>query len=106
MWKGRHSLLGRIRGIVMPQVDVNPDELDRFAKELQQFIQQAEQLNKQLQGSFSRVSGSWKDEQNRRFAEELMATSRNLTRFVETASQHLPKLRKQVDAARAYLSQR
>lgn len=89
----------------MPQIHVDPDELDQFAHELDQFIQYGEQLNKSIQSRFGHVRGTWNDVQTERFAEELAATLKLLLAHTESAKAQMPRLRKQIEASRAFLAE-
>ena len=90
----------------MVQIHVDPDELDQFANELDKFIQHGEELNRSIQGRFSQVRESWNDVQAEHFADELTQTLKNLVSFAESAKAQMPRLRKQIEASRAFLAER
>lgn len=94
------------KGSGMVQMHVDPDELEKFAKELDQFIQYGEELNKSIQIQFGHVRGTWNDVQTERFAEELAETLKLLTNYAESAKAQMPRLRKQIEASRAFLAER
>lgn len=90
----------------MPQAIVDPDELERFTKELKQFNNRVEQMLRELTFRFNRVGDTWKDIEHQRFAEEFAQTSRMLHQFVVSSERHIPVLMKKAEYARAYLNQR
>lgn len=88
------------------QVIVNPEELERFARELKQFTDSLEQNAIRLQGQFGRLGGTWRDQEHKKFAEEFEQTMRVIARFTQTTNQHVPFLLRKARAARAFLDQR
>lgn len=90
----------------MPQAIVNPDELRRFAQLLKQFntglLEQTGALSNQLEA----LSATWRDQENRKFAEEFEQHLKVLQRFVEANEQHIPYLLRKAERIDEYLQQR
>ena len=88
------------------QVIVNPEELEQFARELKEFSNGLKENTVRLQGQFARLSGTWRDQEHRKFAQEFEQTMRILNRFTQTTDQHVPFLLRKARAAKSFLEQR
>ncbi|HEX6987690.1 MAG TPA: WXG100 family type VII secretion target [Planctomycetaceae bacterium] len=90
----------------MSQAIVNPDELRRFAQALKKFnaglTEQLAALGSQLDG----LSTTWRDQENRRFAEEFAKNMRVIARFIETNDEYIPFLLRKAERIDEYLQQR
>ena len=90
----------------MSQAIVNPEELRRFAQSLKKFnaglAEQLAALGSQLDG----LSATWRDQENRRFAEEFAKNMRVMTRFIETNDEYIPFLLRKAERIDDYLQQR
>jgi uncharacterized protein YukE len=90
----------------MPQANVDPGELRRFANNLKQFnVELTEQLSA-LHGQLMGLAQSWRDREHDKFAEEFEQTMLVLNRFLEVADEHVPFLLRKADRAEEYLRQR
>jgi uncharacterized protein YukE len=89
-----------------PQAIADPEELERFAQELKQFNTQLGDSMRRLNGRFSRLSDTWRDQEHHKFAQEYEQTMRVLAQFMRTADQHIPFLQRKAARIRDYLSQR
>lgn len=89
----------------MPQAIVNPEDLERFARELKEFNGQIQDSMTRLQGQFSRLGETWRDTEHQKFAQEFEQTMGVMRRFMATSSQQIPKLQKKARIIREYLSQ-
>ena len=89
-----------------PQAIVNPDDLERFARELKQFNEQVRGSTSRLQGQFGRLGATWRDQEHQKFAREFEQTMRVLHQFMRTSEVHIPFLLRKAQRARDYLSQR
>lgn len=87
----------------MPQAIANSDDLRRFAGELRQFNSDLHNLMSTLQGRFKRLSESWRDQQQSRFAREFEQTMRALARFSKATEEYIPHLHKKAREIDAYL---
>ncbi len=91
---------------VMSQAIVNPDELRRFAQSLKKFnVGLAEQLTA-LASQLDGLSATWRDQENRRFAEEFARNLRSVQRFIETNDEYIPFLLRKAERIDDYLQQR
>jgi uncharacterized protein YukE len=90
----------------MAQAIVNPEELRRFAQSLKKFnaglTEQLAALGTQLEG----LSTSWRDQENRRFAEEFSRNLKVMARFIETNNEYIPFLLRKAERIDEYLQQR
>jgi uncharacterized protein YukE len=91
---------------IMSQAVVNPEELRRFAQVLKRFnvglAEQCATLLTQLES----LSTSWRDQENRRFAEQFEQNLKSLARFIETNDEYIPFLLRKADRIDEYLQQR
>jgi uncharacterized protein YukE len=69
------------------KVDVDIDELERFASQLQQFNQQLEQITYKIEGQLQNLGSSWRDDQYEKFSEEWHSTFNTIYRYLD---QHAP----------------
>jgi uncharacterized protein YukE len=89
----------------MPQAIVNPEELERFAQNLKQFNAQLRDTTARLQGQFSALGDTWRDQEHAKFAQEFQQTMRVLHNFMRVADAHIPFLLRKAQKARDYLNQ-
>ena len=90
----------------MTQAIANPEELRRFAATLKKFnaglTEQIGALGSQLDG----LSATWRDQENRRFAEEFARNLQVMARFIETNNEYIPFLLRKAERIDEYLNQR
>lgn len=90
----------------MSQAIVSPEELRRFAQSLKRFnaglSEQLSALAMQLEG----LSATWRDQENRRFAEEFARNLQVMGRFIETNEEYIPFLLRKAERIEEYLQQR
>lgn len=89
----------------MSQAIASPDELERFARELKQFNTQLRDSISRLQGQFSNLGETWRDQEQQKFAQEFEQTMRVLQHFMQSADQQIPFLMRKAQRIRDYLSQ-
>jgi len=89
-----------------PQAIASPEELERFAHELKQFNAQLRDSTSRLQGQFSRLGDTWRDQEHQKFAQEFEQTMRVIHRFMQVSDQHIPFLLRKAQRVRDYLQQR
>jgi uncharacterized protein YukE len=89
----------------MPQAIVNPEELERFAQNLKQFNAQLRDTTARLQGQFTGLGDTWRDQEHAKFAQEFQQTMRVLHNFMRVADDHIPFLLRKAQKARDYLNQ-
>ena len=88
------------------QAIVNPEELERFARELKRFNDEIKERTNRLQGQFRQLGETWRDQEHRKFAEEFWKTMGVIQAFTKTADKHVPFLLRKAERAREYLRQR
>lgn len=76
----------------MTQAIGDPDELERFAQSLNQFIDLLNDAVGNLNSAFAALGDSWKDEKRARFEEEFNALVQQLRQFDANASEQVPYL--------------
>ena len=90
----------------MPQAIANPEDLRRFSAELNQFLHQLQEGTARLNGEFSRLGETWRDQEHQKFVEVYGETMRVLSRFMTTAAAHIPFLLRKAQRIEEYLRQR
>lgn len=65
------------------KVDVDIDELDRFANQLKDFNQQLEQITYKIEGQLQNLGSSWRDDQYAKFSEEWHSTFRTIYKYID-----------------------
>lgn len=90
----------------MTQAIGNPEELERFARDLKQFNAQLGDSMSRLNARFVRLGDTWRDQEHRKFAQEYEQAMRVLAQFMRTADQHIPFLQRKAARLRDYLNQR
>ena len=69
------------------KVNVDIDELERFAAQLQQFNQQLEQIAYKVEGQLQNLGSTWQDDQYEKFSEEWHSTFNVIYKYID---QHAP----------------
>ncbi len=90
----------------MSQAIVDPNELRKFARNLERFVTELENQMLTLRGQLNALGGSWRDQEHQKFAEEFEQTLVATNRFIEAAQQHVPFLLRKADRVEEYLRQR
>jgi uncharacterized protein YukE len=88
------------------QAIANPEDLERFARDLKQFNAQLSDQISRLQGQFASLGETWRDQEHQKFASEFEQTVRVLHHFMRSAEQQIPFLLRKAQRLRDYLSQR
>ncbi len=89
-----------------PQAIASPEEIERFARELKQFNQQLRESMSRLQGQFNGLGDTWRDQEQKKFAQEFEQTMRVLNQFQRSSDQQIPFLLRKAQRLRDYLNQR
>lgn len=87
----------------MAQAIGDPDELERFAYSLQQFIDALNDAVGNLNGAFAALGDTWQDEKRSRFEEDYNALLQQLQQFDANASEQVPYLAALASRLRDYL---
>ena len=90
----------------MAKAIVDPAELRRFAQDLKRFNDELQNHVKVLHGRFNTLGQTWRDQEQRKFAEEFEETMRVLLRFIDVSEQQIPFLLRKADRVEDYLQQR
>lgn len=61
---------------------------------------------KRLNGQFSHLGGTWRDQEHQKFAQEYQQTMKVIERFLKITDQHIPFLLRKAHRASEYLNQR
>jgi len=87
----------------MPQAVGDPDELERFARALQEFLGSLNDALGHLNGAFAALGDTWQDEKRARFEEQYNALVQQLRQFEAHASEQIPYLATLATRLREYL---
>jgi hypothetical protein len=90
----------------MARAIVDPVELRRFAHNLKHFAGELSHSLAVIQGQFSALGDTWRDQEHEKFAQEFSETVQVLNRFLATATQHIPFLLRKAERIEEYLQQR
>ena len=90
----------------MSQAIANPEELRQFASRLKSFNDLLTEQGGLIASQLESLSTTWRDQENKRFAEEYQQHLRLLAQFVEANAQHVPYLMRKADRLDEYLQQR
>jgi uncharacterized protein YukE len=93
------------RDSMTAQAIADPEDLERFARDLNAFTDGLKDSIHRLNGSFGRLSETWRDQENQKFAYEYQQTIRVLEQFFRTAEEHIPFLVRKAERIRDYLAQ-
>lgn len=87
----------------MSQAIGNPEELERFAHSLQQFIDSLNDAVGNLNGAFAALGETWQDEKRASFEEEYNMLVQQLQQFDSNATEQIPYLTALAARLRDYL---
>ena len=90
----------------MSQAIVDPSELRKFAKDLARFNSDVQGLVGTIHAKMRSLEGTWRDQEQRKFAESFTDTVRVLARFIDASEQHVVFLNKKAQLAEEYLKRR
>lgn len=85
---------------------MDPEQVRRFAEELQRFNTDLQNRMSTLTARFSALGDTWQDQENLKFAEEFKDTMKVLRKFVEASGRQAPYLLRKAQKIEEYLSQR
>lgn len=87
----------------MNQAVVDPEQLRQFAGHLHRFAEEMKQRSSGLASQMNQLEQTWRDEQQRKFADEFTTQMRQLTRLIQTTEEHVPYLMRKAEQIDAYL---
>ena len=90
----------------MSQAIVDPNELRRFAHNLERFSTELENQMLMLRGQLHGLGQSWRDQEHHKFVEEFEQTLAATNRFLDATREHVPFLLRKAERAEDYLRQR
>jgi uncharacterized protein YukE len=90
----------------MAQVVIEPEQVKKFAQELQRFNNDLQNRMAALQASFAALGETWNDQEQVKFAEEFRDTLKALKKFNEVSQTHVPFLLRKAQRIEDYLKQR
>ncbi|HMB96268.1 MAG TPA: WXG100 family type VII secretion target [Tepidisphaeraceae bacterium] len=90
----------------MSKANVDPAELRRFAQDLSRFNNELQNLMSGLNARMRNLETTWRDQEQRKFAEAFAQTSKALGNFLEASHQHATFLGKKATLIEEYLKQR
>ena len=90
----------------MAKANVDPAELRRFAQDLSRFNNELQSLMGGLHARMRGLESTWRDQEQRKFAEAFDQTMRQMSLFMEASQQHASFLGKKASIVEEYLKQR
>jgi len=90
----------------MGKAAVDPAELRRFAADLNRFNNELQGLVASLHGKMRALEQTWRDQEQRKFAEAFEQTAKGLGTFLEASHTHVQFLGKKAALIEEYLKQR
>ena len=90
----------------MSQAIVDPQELRRFAHQLRQFNAELEERLGSLVGQLHALSATWRDQEQKKFADEFEQQVKLINRSIEATNQYAPFLLRKAERIEEYLQQR
>jgi len=90
----------------MPQAIVDPEELRRFAQNLKKFSADTQSRLTLLGTQLVALGKTWRDQEQRKFAEEFEQQVKVVARLIEVIERHIPYLVRKAEIIEEYLQQR
>jgi WXG100 family type VII secretion target len=87
----------------MPQAVVDPDELRQFARALKKFNTELQDRLVSLNNQLSALETTWRDQEQKKFAQMFDEHVKIIGRFVEASDKHVPYLMRKADQIDEYL---
>ena len=90
----------------MAKAHVDPEELRRFAKDLNHFITEIESQFGRLRTKLHQLEQTWNDQEQRKFRAEFDMSIKTLSRFLELSKEYVPFLKQKARHIEDYLGKR
>lgn len=87
----------------MPQVFIDPDELEAFLNRLLSFNEEVINATQLLRVSLTKLGETWRDQEYVKFMNAYEHTEAVLMRFTKQVEEALPKIRADIEFIRGYL---
>ena len=85
------------------QAIADPEEIERFAKELKHFNAELQSISQRLRGQFRQLGSSWRDQEFRKFEQQFEQTSKVIQTYLRSSEAQIPVLLKKAHTLREYL---
>ena len=89
----------------MSKAHVDPSELRRFASDLNRFNTELQRLVSTLHSRMRSLEATWRDQEQKKFAEAFDTTAKVLGKFMEDSRDHASFLAKKAALIEEYLKQ-
>jgi uncharacterized protein YukE len=86
------------------QVNINPDEVELFVREIINFLETQQQATNRLNHAFDTLSNTWQDEKRIQFEETYRELLQILSRFENTSNEQVGYLKSLISIQREYQS--
>ena len=90
----------------MSQAIVNPADLRRFANNLKVFCSELQAQSSLLRAQMGSLGQTWRDQEHEKFMQEFEQTFVVISKFLDSAGQHVPFLLRKAERVEEYLQQR
>jgi uncharacterized protein YukE len=90
----------------MPQAIVDPQELRQFAHNLKKFSAETQLRVTMLGSQLASLEKTWRDQEQKKFAEEFEQQVKGVSRLIEVIERHIPYLVHKAEIIEEYLQQR
>jgi uncharacterized protein YukE len=87
----------------MARANVDPEELRRFAKELNHFNTEIETLVGRVRSKLRQLEQKWDDQEQQKFTAEFDMSIKTLSRFLELSKEYVPFLTQKARHIEDYL---
>ncbi|HBV65450.1 MAG TPA: hypothetical protein DEF45_20795 [Rhodopirellula sp.] len=87
----------------MNQAIADPEQLRQFAAHLNRFTEEIKNLSNNLSGHMNQLEQTWRDEQQRKFADDFNSQMQQMGRLIKASEQHVPYLLRKAEQIDAYL---
>jgi len=94
------------KGTTMPQAIMDPEQVRRFAEELNRFNADLQNRMGSLSARFKALGDTWKDQEHDKFQEEFLQTMKTLKKFADASARFSPYLLRKAQRIEEYLNQR
>jgi uncharacterized protein YukE len=89
----------------MSQAVASPEDMRRFAAELNRFNNELRESTTRVRAEFARLGDTWRDQEHQKFAQEFEQTMRVIHHFLGTSEQHVLFLLRKAQPIQDYLEQ-
>ena len=87
----------------MPQAIVDPDDLRQFARALKKFSGDLRDRSNSIANQLNTLGATWRDQEQRKFADEFEQHIKAISRFTEATEQYIPYLLRKAEHVEDYL---